>query len=168
MVVAEEGVELAAPPAAWPRHAAAAAHRAPADRDAAGTSPATRSCGRPVRTQSSDRVWNQRATGLGDGMADGSAAGELAVETVQQKPRGFDMNGMAHGQHAADTRLDQPWSHRAEHGRLPHRGAAAGFQHDERDFILREQVAKLVGADKIGLRFAGTVIRLFKTEGAEL
>ena len=34
--------------------------------------------------------------------------------------------------------------------------------------MLRQQIAKPVGADQIRLRFAGTVIRLFKTERAEL
>ena len=106
--------------------------------------------------------------GLGNGMADGGATGELAVEAVQQEPRGLDMNRMAHGQHAADARLDQPRGHGAKDGGLADGGAAAGLQHDERNLVLCQQITKPVGGDKIRLRFAGTVVGLLKTERAEL
>ena len=106
--------------------------------------------------------------GLGDGMADGGAADQLAVEAVEQEPRGLDMHRVAHGQHAADARLDQPRGHGAEHGGLADGAAPAGLQHDERNPVLRQQVAQPVGADEVGLRIARAVVGLLEAERAEL
>ena len=81
-------------------------------------------------------VDDQRRAGLRDGVADRGAADQLAIKAVEQQPRGLDVDGMAHGEHAADARLDQARRDGAEDGGLAHRGAAAGFEHDERDLVL--------------------------------
>ena len=94
---------------------------------------------------------DQRAASLGDGMADRRAAHQFAVEAIKQHPRRFDMHRMAHRQHAADACLNQPRCDRPEDSGLPHSGAAASFQHDERNLMLCQQVAQPIGSDKVGL-----------------
>ncbi len=66
------------------------------------------------------RSGQQRLPGFGDGLADRGAADKLAIEAVEQQPRGLDVDGMAHREHAAHARLDQARCDGAEDGGFPH------------------------------------------------
>jgi hypothetical protein len=78
------------------------------------------------------------------------------------------MHGVPHRHDAADAGLEQARGDRAEDERLADRRAAAGFQHDERNPVLGEQVAEPIGGDGVGPRVAAAVVALLETEGADL
>ncbi|KFB68560.1 MAG: hypothetical protein CAPSK01_001956 [Candidatus Accumulibacter vicinus] len=111
---------------------------------------------------------DERAAPLRHRMADGGAAGQFAVEAVEEDPRRLDMHGVPHRKHAADAGLDQARGDRAENQRFAERRAAAGFEDDERNPVLGEQVAEPVGGDEVGLRLAAAVVALLEAEGADL
>jgi len=99
-------------------------------------------------------------------MADRSTADELAVEAVEQEPRGLDVHGVAHREHAPHARLNQPRGDRAENIRLPQGSGATGVEDDERNRIPRQQVAETIGRDEVGPGTIRAGVRLLETERA--
>ena len=59
-----------------------------------------------------------------------------------QQPGGFDVNRMAHREHAPHARLDQARRDGAEDRGLAHRGATARFEDDKRDGMARQKIAE--------------------------
>ena len=109
----------------------------------------------------------QRAAALRDGVAYRGAAGQFAVEVVEQDLGGGDMHRVAHGQHAGDAGLDQPGRNGIGDHRL-HRRAVAGRQHHQGNLVLGQQVAKSVGGHEIGLGITAAVVGLLEAQRTEL